>query len=242
MSARRDIPRSPRRKYESPSRAERAARTRRAILTAAEELFTERGLAETSVAAIAERAGVAQPTVYAAFGSKAGLLRRLLSGLEARAGAEEWRARLHSGIGPAARLTVFAQWSRHLYSCGAGLIRAAYRGAGDPAVTELHEEGNRRRRRSLSELIDSLRDEDALPPGLPAREAVDRAFVLTGPQLYLSCVDDCGWTDDAYETWLAGLLVAQLLSPAAARATERRGQPRTSGQGRSRSRKGGRRP
>src|ERR671934_682944 len=68
---------NPRRRYESPRRREQAAATRLAILEAAERLFGERGYAGTSVSAIAAAAGVALKTVYAAFGTKAEVLRAL---------------------------------------------------------------------------------------------------------------------------------------------------------------------
>src|SRR4051812_20936424 len=67
-----------RRRYASAVRAEQAAATRHAVLQAARELFTERGYARTSIAAIAERAGVAVDTVYAAAGRKPALLRELV--------------------------------------------------------------------------------------------------------------------------------------------------------------------
>jgi AcrR family transcriptional regulator len=55
------------RKYELKQRAERQEETRRRIVDAAVELHTTLGPARTSVAAIAERAGVTRPTVYAHF-------------------------------------------------------------------------------------------------------------------------------------------------------------------------------
>jgi AcrR family transcriptional regulator len=55
------------RTYELKRRAERQEETRRRIVGAAVELHTTVGPARTSVAAIAERAGVTRPTVYAHF-------------------------------------------------------------------------------------------------------------------------------------------------------------------------------
>jgi AcrR family transcriptional regulator len=55
------------RTYELKERAERQEETRRRIVAAAVELHTTVGPARTSVAAIAERAGVTRPTVYAHF-------------------------------------------------------------------------------------------------------------------------------------------------------------------------------
>src|SRR5712691_4785050 len=70
--------RAPKRRYESPMREEHARRTRAAIVAAASELFTARGYAATSLAGVAAAAGVARPTVFAAFGSKPALLRQVL--------------------------------------------------------------------------------------------------------------------------------------------------------------------
>jgi AcrR family transcriptional regulator len=55
------------RTYELKQRAERQAETRRRIVEAAVELHSTLGPSRTSVAAIADRAGVTRPTVYAHF-------------------------------------------------------------------------------------------------------------------------------------------------------------------------------
>lgn len=55
------------RTYELKRRAERQEETRRRIVEAAVDLHTSVGPARASVAAIAERAGVTRPTVYAHF-------------------------------------------------------------------------------------------------------------------------------------------------------------------------------
>jgi AcrR family transcriptional regulator len=66
------------RQYRSPARDAAAEQTRRAILTSAKELFEQRGWAGTTVAAIAEAAGVSPKTVEASFGTKSRLLRRVV--------------------------------------------------------------------------------------------------------------------------------------------------------------------
>ena len=68
-------------------REEAARRTRRAIVLAAETLFEERGYGGTSLSEVAAAAGVARPTVTAAFGSKPALLREVVD--EALAGDDE---------------------------------------------------------------------------------------------------------------------------------------------------------
>jgi AcrR family transcriptional regulator len=63
------------RKYELKRRAERQADTRRRIVEAAVALHTSRGPARTTIAGIAERAGVERHTVYAHFPDERTLFR-----------------------------------------------------------------------------------------------------------------------------------------------------------------------
>lgn len=65
------------RQYDSVRRQEQAAETRRRILEAARELFIANGYGRTTMAEIAESAGVAVETVYAAFRNKPALLRKV---------------------------------------------------------------------------------------------------------------------------------------------------------------------
>src|SRR5437879_1067400 len=58
-----------------PLRTEKAARTRRAIIAAAERLFVAYGYVRTSVQAIADAAGVSRATIFNSVGGKPALLR-----------------------------------------------------------------------------------------------------------------------------------------------------------------------
>ncbi len=62
------------RTYELKQRAERQEETRRRIVAAAVELHTELGPSRTTVQAIAEKAGVTRPTVYAHYPDARSLL------------------------------------------------------------------------------------------------------------------------------------------------------------------------
>ena len=70
-------PKQVKRSYDATRRAEAAARTRQSILEAARTLFAENGYSATSMAAIAQAAGVALDTVYASAGRKPALVRLL---------------------------------------------------------------------------------------------------------------------------------------------------------------------
>lgn len=199
------------RRYLSPVREQRAADTRDRIVTAARDLFAADGLAGATMTAIAERAGVAAPTVYATFGSKPELLRAVLTQTEEQAHAADWSARIGAAPDPADKLTLFAHWSAELFGASHDLIIAVHRGAG---AGELIADGERHRRDGLQPVIESLSEAGALKPGLGIAGALDRAWILTGPETYLLAVHGCGWTRDHYQTWLSTLLRDQLLADA----------------------------
>jgi AcrR family transcriptional regulator len=201
-----------RREYTSPLRAERAADTRRRIAAAALELFAGQGFADTTVAAIAERAGVSAQTVYATFGTKGAIIGALLSQLEDAAGAAEWRARIAGERDPRRKLAAFAAWTCAMLSTSRAVIAAAEHAASDPAIQDLRAQGDRHRRQALEGLVSGIAAAGALQPGLSKPKAVDRAWMLTGVELYFAATAGCGWPDTEYTDWLAGLLCEQLLA------------------------------
>jgi AcrR family transcriptional regulator len=198
--------------YRSPLRAERAADTRRRICTAALALFTEHGFGGTTITVIAERAGVAPQTIYATFGTKAAIVRALLEQMEDDAGAARWRDRITASGDPAAKLEAFAHWSAAMFATSKAIITAAQGAFGDPAILELRAEGDRHRRQGVTALVDTLAGRGDLAAGLSRQQAVDRAWMLTGVELYLAATDGCGWADTDYARWLTSLLVRELLA------------------------------
>ncbi|MEO7587376.1 MAG: TetR/AcrR family transcriptional regulator [Arachnia sp.] len=199
------------RPYRSPVREKLAADTRQRIAAAAKDLFAEYGFSGTTVARIATRAGVATPTVYATFGSKGAIVSALLAQMEQDAGNAEWVERIARETEPRAKLEAFAMWTTALLSSSRVLILAANAASADPAINELREEGDRHRREGLRGLIGVLAQGNALSAGLSEEHALDRAWMLTGVELYLSATDGCGWTDPQYQHWLTSLLQQQLL-------------------------------
>src|SRR6185312_14047209 len=65
------------RRYESARRQEQARGTRLRVIDAARDLFVAKGYGRTTMADVAQRAGVATETVYAAFRNKPALLRQV---------------------------------------------------------------------------------------------------------------------------------------------------------------------
>src|SRR5687768_7011549 len=73
----------------SSTRADRALVTRRRMVRAAYDLFCANGYLGTTIAAVAKEAGVAVPTIYYTFGTKAVLLDEALGA--AIVGFDQWR-------------------------------------------------------------------------------------------------------------------------------------------------------
>ena len=140
------------RTYELKQRAERQQETRRRIVEAAVALHTELGPSRTSVQAIAERAGVTRPTVYAhfpdvrsLFEACSGHVRELVPPPD----SSDWR----SVSDPGERLKVALRDLYGYYERLEPLLDNVQR---DAAVMPLVAEMNAYRVRYLEEILDLL--------------------------------------------------------------------------------------
>jgi AcrR family transcriptional regulator len=201
------------RPYRSQVRQRQAEETQRRILTAARSLFESRGYAATTLEAIAEQALVSPKTIEAVFGSKRALLAEVINpeafSLRARQLIEELRT-TEDGT---RQLSLVAQITRQAYEplvSSLELLRTA--GAVAPELAEVRRQIETRRRQNQARLIASLREQGALRPGLSLEEATDVLWAQTSYDLYRMLVVEQGWEPERYETWLAQLLVQQLLA------------------------------
>lgn len=201
-------------RYRSPLRQQRAAETRARIAEAARELFITKGFTGTTVGEIARLGGVSVQTIYTTFGSKGAIVRALLTQFEASADATDWKTRMEQSSDPAMILTLFAGWTRVFFASSRETIAAAQGAVTDPAMVELRAEGDHHRRKALTDLVTRIDQMGALPDWLTRRNAVDRAWMLSGVEMYLAATDGCGWSDEAYENWLATTLLQQVLGAA----------------------------
>ncbi|WP_166983051.1 TetR/AcrR family transcriptional regulator [Paramicrobacterium fandaimingii] len=197
------------RRYRSGVRESRAAHTRRAILDAASELFESGGFSATTIASIAARADVSAPTIYATFGSKANVARAIVEQMEESSAASIWRERIASERRPTAILGAFAEWTAAFFSASMPTLSLASELTGE--ASDMAAEGNARRRAALSSLVDRLAEHGALRHDLARAEAVDRAWMLTGIEMYLNAVQECGWSTATYVSWLSETLEQQIL-------------------------------
>jgi AcrR family transcriptional regulator len=189
-------------------RAERAAVTRRRIAEAARRLFARDGYGATTLQAIADEAGVAVQTVYAVFGSKAGILRDLRHSIVFQPEADELAQSAVAGAAAgdtAAALERFAHSIRVRWDVGSDVVRIAREAdSTDPSLKAEQATVYDRRRAGLRGLASALGS--GLRPGVSPDEALASLDALTLPDVYIELVQGLGWTSDAYEAWLAGSL------------------------------------
>lgn len=191
-------------------RDERAQVTRRRIAEAARRLFVRDGYTATTLAGIAAEGGVAVQTVYAVYGSKAGILRALREAVVHQPEAEALFTEALAEPSPSRRLALFAGSIRRRWESSADIV-AVHRDAGtaDPEIRAGVEATLERRRGGIRALAATL--EADLPPGLDVARAAAILDALSLPEVYAELVDVGGWTPDAYEAWLAAALVRELL-------------------------------
>jgi AcrR family transcriptional regulator len=202
--------RRPARAYRSPTRAERARRTRARILDAAQRRFVERGYPATTMRSIAESAGVAVPTVEVLFGTKAHLLTSVID--VAIAGDDEpvavldrdWTAHaLRQSTAPAF-LGITATVLRTAQERSAGVLLAAYEAAAsDATVARLVDQQERRRAVTARWVVDGVVRLAALRPGLTSNDATDSVWLLMDPVVFVRLTRRRDWPPERYETWWA---------------------------------------
>lgn len=206
------------RRYQSPAREESARRTRQAIVTAACDLFTARGYTATSLADIAAAAGVARPTVFAAFGSKPALLRQVLD--QALAGDDEpvpvadrpwfrpvWDAPTQQGV-----LHAYAEVCTLIGGRAASAFEAVRRAAdASPEAGELWETLQRNRRAGADMVVRHLQARGPLGAGLTTESATDLLWIFNDPAHYDALVHRCRWPETAFTAWLSSQMRHALL-------------------------------
>lgn len=195
----------------STYRQEQAAATKDRIASAARRLFRERGYGATTMAAIAKEAGVAEPTVYAVFGSKKSFLLALRQQMHAEVELPRLTAEAKAAADASGKLEAWAKLLRSQMERSYDVI-AAHREAArvDPAAAEEYLSVLDSRAAVMHEFVAELASD--LAAELDARSATDILWALSNEEIYRELVQERGWPPDRYETWMARTLRGQLLA------------------------------
>jgi AcrR family transcriptional regulator len=201
-------------------RADKAERTRQAILQAASELFAAQGFAATTISAIAAQADVAAETVYSRVGNKLTLISEILEtaivGNAPRVDVLKLPeiAAIRAITDQRTQVARLAHLSRGILERTA-LAHRILRNSGtaDPALAEFVVADRQRRHRHQTAYIDMLLDNGALREGMSAPDAAAIYGALANPDTYAELTSHRRWSPDHYENWLREILTLLLLPP-----------------------------
>ena len=215
------------RTYRSPLRAEKAAETRRSIITAAAEVFSERGYVGTTMQQVADHAGVSVESVNK-IGTKPDLLIKAFQ--QTYAGEGGWR----SIIDQPQLMEIMADPDTDQAIAGyAEFIAAANaRSGGIWAAVRAAAASEERVSKAVSDLIARKREDFLIGHGWYASRGMAdtrtspeafaaHLYVLTSQETYDQLTHDWGYSDEAYTQWLRtsilqiGAATAHLPSPQA---------------------------
>jgi AcrR family transcriptional regulator len=204
-------------RYNSMRRQEQARENQRRILRAASDLFVERGYGHTKITDIATSAGVAVETVYAGFKNKPTLLHRAW---DVTVGGDDQDVPVHERPefrdvldepDLAVRLRKHAVVNAAIMRRTAAL-HLAVRGAAasDRAAAAMLVEIDRQRLEGMAVHARAAAASGQL--AVSEEECRDILWSTTDGSLWHGLVEQRGWADERYATWLGKLWVSLLLA------------------------------
>ena len=208
----------PPKRYASQVRDEQARRTRRAIVTAAHDLFLAQGYAATTIDGIAEAAHVSRRTVFNSVGGKVALLKLALDW--AIVGDDEPIALIDRPAikailaepDPRKALILWVQTVTDVAARTAPLGEVLIAAADiDPAAAQLLAEASRNRLLGATLFIRYLASLDGLAVGITEQHAAELCWALTDGHLYRLLVAQRSWSTADFSRWLSGSLATALL-------------------------------
>ncbi|MFF5076635.1 TetR/AcrR family transcriptional regulator [Actinoplanes sp. NPDC000266] len=208
-----------RRTYNSEVRVRAAQETRAAVVGAAAELFAEQGYARTSVAAVAQRAGVALNTVYTSVGGKPALVEAMVETGLADEEIGEALAEIERMTDGVRILRRAAEGTGAVIRSQATMIRVLFDNrTAEPVIAEAAEVATRRYRERLDRIAERLVAVGAVK--LPARRAGDILWFYLGQGAWATA-RDLGWEWDEATAWLGDQAIGALLTTVRGRGRAR---------------------
>lgn len=207
-----------------PTRRERAHATQLRITKAAYALFCERGYLGTTMADIAERAGVAVQTVYFAFHTKSELLSRAydfavlgegeLDGEPLPPERQGWYAQMIAEPDVATAIRYLATGVGAILRRATPLDAVVRASAGsDPDTARVRALHERWRAEGYRAMLDILTSKSSLRDAIPPERATQLLLFYLGMDAYRALVLDFGWTQDTWIDWTVATVIEQLFAP-----------------------------
>lgn len=190
-------------------RERRRREAQHAMVIAATELFLQEGYAKTTMTAVAERAGVAERSVYLHFDTKANLFQRVVEAatvgdIESTPLPErEWSRRAMSESTLAARIEAFADGVSTMHDRLGPLM--AVNGEVEPSEPTVQESASAARHATVVFLRSFWESADAanlLPADADIDWLVDTSVILSAAETRLVITRHLTWGHDSYRDWL----------------------------------------
>jgi AcrR family transcriptional regulator len=205
------------RAYDASRRRAQADAARSRVLRAARARFLRDGYAATTVAAIAEDAGVSPKTVAKQFGNKPGLLKALFDvalvgddrpdGLEQRAHIMA----IHAESDPIKKLELFAGALVDMLPRTAPIQLLLLETTSDADLATVWSAIKAGRREGVMNVARTLAAGAHLRKEVTTDQAADVLWTYSSPELYELLVVERGWSPTEYQQFVARALVAHLL-------------------------------
>jgi AcrR family transcriptional regulator len=200
------------RAYRSELRQQQAEQTRSRVVAAAVELFADNGYARTTLAKIADKAGVSPETVQG-HGPKAALMIAAIEYAAFGVAGEEDVFNLDMGRrflavpDRDAALDYLAAAQTEVHERTARLTRALFGGAGaDPELDRYLADFMAGIDTQARRLCGVCRDRGWLRDDMPFDEVVETGGVICSVETYLRITHRDGWTATRYRKWLRRML------------------------------------
>jgi AcrR family transcriptional regulator len=206
------------RSYDASGRREQARARRRAVIVAARALFERDGFRSTTIAAVAERAGVSAESIYKGFGTKAALAKAVFDLVIA--GDDEPVPVWQRPEADAIRAEPDVRRKIMLYSRGlaarqqrSAKVQILIRDGGhtDQSLAALWQRLLAERLTGMTILGRHLIESGQLREGIELDEVRDVLWTYTAVELYELLVVERGWLLDRYADWIGQATAAALV-------------------------------
>ena len=194
-------------------RARRVADTEQRLITAATRLFVRDGYAATTLAAVAEAAGVAPRTVYVRFGTKAALLKRSIDvalvgdTAPVDVASRDWSRRSVTAPAMTERIAVAARGIAGMMARVAPLLAVAAEAApNEPDIAAAAQAGREATRDAQRRFWAAAASDGLLPPGTDLDWLADTTTLLVAAETYLLATRVLHWNPGEHEQWLAATM------------------------------------
>jgi AcrR family transcriptional regulator len=204
------------RSYDTRLRREQARRNHDRIVDMAQRRFLRDGYGPTTIAAIAEDAGVSVDTIFKSFGGKPGLIRamnaRALEGtgrVPAEQQSDELQARESD---PRKLISGWGRFTTEIAPLAAPIMLLVRDAAGShPELKPLLKEADANRLRRMTDNAQRFAAAGHLRPGLTVADAANVLWTYSSLELYELLVLRRGMPLKAYGRFVADAMIAALI-------------------------------